>query len=157
VLLTNKDYPTLYNSALVTAQQLQAVGIKAQLLVLDWPSALQMSMKGSVPWNFFFTGWITYVAQGGMQTLRTMASPAPVYTPPGGTAPPEFMKDFEEVSNGTTLAARQAAFADAQKLAFEDVMVIPFGVMPKVQTVRANVEHYIPFYNPRMYNVWFKQ
>jgi peptide/nickel transport system substrate-binding protein len=25
------------------------------------------------------------------------------------------------------------------------------------QAVRANVEHYIPFYNPRMYNVWFKQ
>jgi hypothetical protein len=26
--------------------------------------------------------------------------------------------------------------------------------MPKVQAVRANVEHYIPFYNPRMYNIW---
>ncbi len=157
VLLTNKDYPTLYNSALVMAQQLQADGINAQLQVLDWPSALQMSMKGSAPWNFFFTGWITYVAQGGMQTLRPMAEPSPVYTPPDGKVPAQFMKDFVEVSNGTTLAARQAAFADAQKLAFEDVMVIPFGVMPKVQAVRANVEHYIPFYNPRMYNVWFKQ
>jgi hypothetical protein len=26
--------------------------------------------------------------------------------------------------------------------------------MPKVQGVRENVEHYRPFYNPRMYNVW---
>jgi len=156
VLLTNKDYPTLYNSALVMAQQLKAVGINAQLQVLDWPSALQMSMKGSEHWNFFFTGWITYVAQGGMQTLRTMAEPSPVFTPPGGKVPAEFMKDFNEVSNGPTLEDRRAAFADAQKIAFQDVMVIPFGVMPKVQGVRANVEHYIPFYNPRMYNVWLK-
>ena len=41
VLLTNKDYPSLYNSALVTAQQLKGVGINAELLVLDWPTALQ--------------------------------------------------------------------------------------------------------------------
>ncbi|MGH2896993.1 MAG: ABC transporter substrate-binding protein, partial [Solirubrobacteraceae bacterium] len=139
VLLTNKDYPTLNNSALVMAQQLKAVGINAQLLVLDWPSALQMSMKGTPNWNFFFTGWITYVAQGGMQTLRTMAEPNPVFTSPGGKVPAQYMKDFTEVSNGTTLPARQAAFADAQKLAFEDVMVIPFGVMPTVQGVRADV------------------
>ncbi|HSU05399.1 MAG TPA: ABC transporter substrate-binding protein [Acetobacteraceae bacterium] len=157
VLLTNKDYPVLYNSALVMSEQLKAVGINAQLQVLDWPSALQRSMKGSEKWNFFFTGWITYVAQGGMQTLRTMAEPNPVFTSPGGKVPAQYMKDFDEVSNGTTVAARQAAFADAQKLAFEDVMVIPFGVMPKVQGVRANVEHYTPFYNPRMYNVWIKQ
>ncbi len=157
VLLTNKDYPILYNSALVMAQQLKAVGINAQLEVLDWPTALQTSLKGSADWNFFFTGWITYVAQGGMQTLRAMAEPSPVFTPPGGKVPAQFMADFNTVSNGKTLAERQAAFADAQKLAFEDVMVIPFGVMPKVQGVRANVEHYIPFYNPRMYNVWFKQ
>ena len=52
---------------------------------------------------------------------------------------------------------RQAAFADAQKIAFEQVMVIPTGVMPQVQAVRDNVEHYVPFYDPRMYNVWFKQ
>jgi len=157
VLLTNKDYPSLYNSALVMTQQLKAVGINAQLLVLDWPSALQMSLKGTADWNFFFSGWITYVAQGGQQTLRTMAEPNAVFTPPDKKDPPQFMKDFDEVSNGATLAARKAAFADAQKLAFEDVMVIPTGVMPKVQGVRANVEHYIPFYNPRMYNVWVKQ
>jgi len=66
------------------------------------------------------------------------------------------MKAFEEVANGSTLEARKAAFEQAQKIALEDVMVIPMGVIPKVQAVRANVEHYVPFYNPRMYNVWLK-
>jgi peptide/nickel transport system substrate-binding protein len=156
VLLTNKDYPSLYNSGLVVAQQLKAVGINAELLVLDWPTALQKAMNGTPDWNFFFTGWITYVAVGGVQTLRPMAEPNPVYTPPGGKTNPEFMKAFEEVANGSSLEVRQAAFARAQKIALEDVMVIPMGVMPKVQAVRANVEHYEPFYNPRMYNVWLK-
>lgn len=157
ILLTNKDYPSLYNTALVTAQELKAAGINAQLQVLDWPTALQTSMKGSNAWNIFFTGWITYVAQGGMQTLRPMAEPAPVFTPPDGKVPADFMKDFDIVSNGKTMQERQAAFADAQKIAFEQVMVIPTGVMPQVQAVRDNVEHYVPFYDPRMYNVWLKQ
>jgi hypothetical protein len=26
-----------------------------------------------------------------------------------------------------------------------------------VQAVRANVEHLVPFYNPRMYNVWLNK
>lgn len=155
-LLTNKDYPSLYNSALVMSQQLKSVGINAELLVLDWPTALQKAMNGTPDWNFFFTGWITYVAVGGVQTLRPMAEPNPAYTPPGGKTDPEFMKQFEIVANGPSLEGRQAAFALAQKIAFEDVMVIPMGVMPKVQAVRANVEHYVPFYNPRMYNVWVK-
>ncbi len=157
VLLTNKDYPSLYNTALVTSQQMKAIGINAELLVLDWPTALQKSMKGTPDWNFFFTGWITYVAVGGVQTLRPMAEPTPVYTPPGGKTDPEFMKAFETVANGPTLEARQAAFVQAQRIALDDVMVVPMGVMPKVQAVRANVEHFVPFYNPRMYNVWLNK
>jgi peptide/nickel transport system substrate-binding protein len=156
VLLTNKDYPSLYNTALVMAQQLKSIGVNAELQVLDWPTALQKSMKGTPDWNYFFTGWITYVAVGGMQTLRPMAEPNAVYTPPDGKTDPAFMAAFEEVANGATLEIRQAAFARAQKIALDDAMVVPLGVMPKVQAVRTNVEHFQPFYNPRLYNVWLK-
>ena len=45
VLLTNKDYPPMYNSALVMQQQLQAVGINAQMKVVDWPTSVQMSQN----------------------------------------------------------------------------------------------------------------
>ena len=156
VLLTNKDYPSLYNTALVVAQQLKAIGINAELQVLDWPTALQKSMKGTPDWNYFFTGWITYVAVGGMQTLRPMAEPNPVYTPPDNKTDPAFMAAFEQVANGATLEIRQKAFAQAQQIALEDAMVVPMGVMPKVQGVRSGVEHFEPFYNPRLYNVWLK-
>ena len=41
VLLTNKDYPPMYNSALVMQQELQAIGINAQMKVVDWPTSVQ--------------------------------------------------------------------------------------------------------------------
>ena len=41
ILLTNKDYPAMYNSALVMQQQMQAIGINAQLKVVDWPTSVQ--------------------------------------------------------------------------------------------------------------------
>jgi len=157
VLMTNKDYPTRYNTAVVMAEQMKAVGINAELMVLDWPTALQKSLKGTPDWNFFFTGWMTYVAQGGQQTLRTMAEPSAVYVPPGGKVDEDYMRDFRETAFGATPADRQTAFARAQQRALETVMVLPFGVMPKTQGIRSNVEHYKPFWNPRLYNVWLRE
>ena len=136
------------------SQQMKAIGINAELLVLDWPTALQKAMKATPDWNFFFTGWITYVAVGGVQTLRPMAEPDAGLHAARWQDRPGIHEGIREVANGATLEARQAAFAQAQKIALDDVMVVPLGVMPKVQAVRANVEHFVPFYNPRLYNVW---
>ncbi len=38
ILLTNKDYTSMYNAALVVSEQLKAVGINAKLDVVDWPT-----------------------------------------------------------------------------------------------------------------------
>ncbi len=45
MLLTNKDYPSMYNAALVMSEQLKAVGINAQLKVVDWPTSVNMALK----------------------------------------------------------------------------------------------------------------
>jgi peptide/nickel transport system substrate-binding protein len=156
VLLTNRQFPIMYNTSVVMAEQLKAAGINAELLVLDWPAALQMSQRERQGWNFFYTGWITVVALGGPQTLRQMAEPNPVYVPPNNRVDPAFMAAFAEVNTAPTLEARRAAFARAQRIAFEQVMAIPFGVAPKVQAVRAQVENYVPYYNTRFSNVWLR-
>jgi ABC-type transport system substrate-binding protein len=64
------------------------------------------------------------------------------------------MAAFNEINTAPTLQARQAAFAKAQRIALEQVMAIPFGVAPKTQAVRANVEGYKAYYTPRLSNVW---
>ena len=43
-----------------------------------------------------------------------------------------------------------------ERIAYDDVMVIPMGTLPKGQAVRANVENFKPYYIPRMSNVWLR-
>lgn len=45
----------------------------------------------------------------------------------------------------------------ARQIAIESVMVLPFGIMPKVRGIRSNVQHDSPFWNPRLYNVWLSE
>ena len=153
-LLTNREFPYMYNTSLVMAEQLKAAGINAELLVLDWPAALQKSIKDTEGWNFFYTGWITVIALGGPQTMRQMAAPSNVWKPKEADA--EFQAAFQVLAGGKTLDERKAAFAKAQARALDQVMAIPFGAMPKTQAVRANVEGFKAYYIPRMSGVWLK-
>jgi len=152
VLLTNQQFPSMYNTSLVMAEQLKAVGINAELRVLDWPTALATSEKETTGWNFFYTFWATVTAQGGPASLRNLANH--VYKPVDNAADPEFDAAFAQVQNGATIEERRAAFADAQTIALEKVMAIPFGTMPNAQGIRSNVENFEPFYNTRLANVW---
>src|SRR5260221_2337327 len=40
ILLTKKDYTSMYNAALVVSEQLKAAGINAKLDVVDWPTSV---------------------------------------------------------------------------------------------------------------------
>jgi peptide/nickel transport system substrate-binding protein len=156
ILLTNREYASMYNASLVMSEQLRAVGINAQLSVLDWPAALQLSTT-TQGWNFFFTGWTSVIAQGGAQSLRNLANPANVHKPPNNQSDEAFMAAFNEVNRSPTLDERRAAFARAQARAFEQVMAIPFGVMPKVQAVRSNIDGFQPYFAVRVSNVSMRQ
>lgn len=156
VLLTNQQFPNMYNSALVMAAQLQAAGMNAELRVLDWPTALATSEKETEGWNFFYTYWATVTAQGGPNSLRNLADPNNVFKPEDNKGPEAFNTAFDKVQNGATIEERAAAFADAQEIALEEVMAIPFGIMQSAQGIRSDVENYKPFYNIRVSNVWLE-
>ena len=156
ILLTNREFPLMYNTSLVMEQQLKAAGINAELLVLDWPAALAMSQKETKGWNFFFTFWSTVVAIGGPQTMRQLAPPVSVQKWPGD-ADADFMSSVRQLGEGTTIEERKAGFAKAQERALDLVMAIPFGAMPKTQAVRANVQNFKSYYATRMSNVWIKR
>jgi peptide/nickel transport system substrate-binding protein len=154
-LLTNRDFPLMYNTSLVMAEQLKAVGINAELLVLDWPAALAKSQRETEGWNFFYTFWATVVAIGGPQTMRQLAPPASVQKWKGDPDP-AFMEAVKQLAEAATIEERRAGFAKAQERALELVMAIPFGVMPKTQAVRANVQNFKAYYVARMSNVWIR-
>ncbi|MET3577167.1 peptide/nickel transport system substrate-binding protein [Mesorhizobium robiniae] len=152
VLLTNQQFPSMYNSALVVSEQLKAAGINAELRVLDWPTALATSENEVQGWNFFFTYWATVTAQGGAASLRNIANH--VYKPVDNAADAAFDKAFAGVQSGSTVEERRDAFAQAQTIALQKVMAIPFGSMSNVQGIRSDVENFDPFYNTRLANVW---
>ncbi|WP_158626054.1 ABC transporter substrate-binding protein [Arsenicitalea aurantiaca] len=157
VLLTNQQFPSMYNSALVMAAQLQAAGMNAELRVLDWPTALATSEQETQGWNFFYTFWATVTAQGGPTSLRNLADPNNVYKPVDNVGDPDFNAAFDAIEAGETIEERREAFARAQEIAFEEVMAIPFGIMSNAQGIRTEVEGFVPFYNTRVSNVWFAQ
>ena len=156
VLLTNKDYPSMYNAALVMAEQLKAVGIKAELKVVDWPTSVTTMQNTTTGWNFFFTGYGTQPALGALATMVFFAPPNANYKPAPGKDDPDLLAAFRDMNDQPDPKARQAAFARMQKIILDNVYAVPFGSLTKVQGVRANVGGYVPFRIPRMSNVWFK-
>ncbi len=155
VLLTNKDYTSMYNAALVVQEQLKAVGINAEVKVVDWPTSVQMSLKPDTGWNLFFSGWGTQPALGALATMAFMAPPVAQYMPKDGKDDPDVLAAWRDMNAMPTKEERKAAFGRMQAALLEKAYSLPFGSLTKVQASRANVDGYVPFRIPRMSNVWF--
>ena len=141
VLLTNKDYPPMYNSALVMQQQLQAVGINAQMKVVDWPTSVQMWQNTSDGWNFHFTrAGARSRRLVPLATMQFLVQPKATYKPKGGKDDPDVLAAWNDMNTLPTPEGRQEAFARMQKLVLERVYAVPFGSFTKVQAVRSNVQ-----------------
>jgi peptide/nickel transport system substrate-binding protein len=158
VILTNRDYPPMYNSALVMEQQLKAVGINASLRVVDWPTSVQMSQRvNSTEWHFFHSGWGTQPALGALATMQFLVSPGANYRPKDDKDDPDVLAAWNDMNNLRDPAARQEAFARMQRLVLERAYAYPFGSLTKVQASRANVKGFAPFRIPRFSNVWIER
>ncbi len=158
ILLTNRDYPPMYNAALVMQQQLQAVGINAQLRVVDWPTSVQMSQRlNSNEWHFYHSGWGTQPALGALATMQFLVAPGAQYRPRDDKDDPDVLAAWNDMNTLPTEAERRAAFARMQRLVLERAYAYPFGSLTKVQAVRATVQNFTPFRIPRFANVWMRR
>ena len=156
ILLTDKDYPAMYNSSLVMQQEMKAIGIDAQLKVVDWPTSANMALKPDTGWNLFYTGWGTNTALGALSTMQLFVMPAAVYMPKGGVDDPELLAAWNDMNSLLTPQERKEAFARMQQYTLEQVYALPLGSLTKVQAVRSNVKGYVPYRIPRMSNVWLQ-
>src|SRR5258708_10042526 len=157
ILLTNKDYTSMYNAALVVAEQLKAIGMNVKLEVLDWPASLQRWDKGGPGWNFFFNGTGTQPALGPLATMKFFVPPTNIaYHPKDNVADPDLVAAYADMVSQPKAEDRQAAFARMQKVILEKVYALPFGSLTKVQAVRENVKGFTPFRIPRFSNVWLE-
>jgi peptide/nickel transport system substrate-binding protein len=159
VLLTNKDYTSMYNAALVMSEQLKAIGIKVRLDVTDWPTSVQKREKEADTWNYFFNGWGTNTALGPSSVFRQMAAPSNFYMAVGladkfpDKVDRPFNEAYTDMLTRPTLEERKAAFARAQHRLMDQALVLPFGWLHKIQATRVNVKNFVPFRIPRFSNV----
>ena len=153
-ILTNKDYTAMYNSAVVQAEQMKAVGINAVIQVVDWPTSMGMYMKADTGWNYFHTGWGTQPALGELSVMAFFAPPNAAYRPLPGKDDPDVVALWNDMNTKLEPAERQQAFEKLQQVVLERGYALPFGSMTKVQAVRTNVQGFVPFRIPRFSNVW---
>jgi peptide/nickel transport system substrate-binding protein len=155
VLLTNKDYASMYNAALVMAEQLKAVGVNAQMRVLDWPSAVQTGHNPNGGWNYYFTGWASETALGPLGVMQDLTPPNILFRPrdPNGIA--ELNGAYVDMTQKVDPKERQEAWVRVQTIVLDRAYALPFGSVTKIQAVRSNVQGFTPFRIPRMSNVWF--
>ena len=97
----------MYNAALVMAEQLKSIGIKTELKVMDWPSSVQTYNNTDQGWNFFFTGWGTQPALGGLATMAFFAPPVAVYKPKPGQDDPDVVASWKEMNSLPTRGGAQ--------------------------------------------------
>ncbi|HRY25124.1 MAG TPA: ABC transporter substrate-binding protein [Geminicoccaceae bacterium] len=152
VLLTNSDYTNMYNAALVMSEQLKDIGINAELKVVDWPTSRQ-ERDNTDNWNLFFTGFGTGPSIGPQGAVVDLVPPANLSRAPEN---PELNDAWSRMQLEETFEGRKAAFNDVQTIFYENAYAIVMGDIQKVQGVRSNVDGFVPFRIPRLWNVWFE-
>jgi peptide/nickel transport system substrate-binding protein len=116
--IATKEYEYMYNSALVARQQMEEVGFKVDLQVLDWATVVQRRNKPEL-WDVFTTG-ITF-------------NPDPALTSnlqcnwPGWWCHEEKERLLAELIREADLTKRRAIIERIQAVFYEDVGRIKMG------------------------------
>lgn len=147
VLLTTKDYPYMYKTALVTQANLEAAGFTVDLQVFDW-ATLQTHRADKTKWDMFFTGFLF--------TVEPTSIP---FMPAQGTWPGWYQSDkmqqlVAEFQSKAKFADRKAVAEKMQALFYEEVPVIKYGDSFELVVLRNNVQGYRNLIDITFWNVW---
>jgi len=143
--ITTKEYEWMYNTALMSSQQMEDVGFKVDLQVLDWATLVQRRGKPEL-FDIFSTGF----------TLNPdpAISTAVQCNWPGSWCLEEKDKLLAEMARETDPKKRRAMIEKVQALFYEDVGRIKFGDYFDLWVTRKEVRGFKP--GPYLYfwNAW---
>lgn len=147
VLLTTKDYPYMYKTALVTKANLEAAGAKVDVQVYDW--ATLISRRGDKSkWDMFFTGFLFAVEPTAIPFAPAKG------TWPGWYQSEGMQKLVEEFQSKTDFNERKAVAQKMQKLYYEELPVIKYGDAFELVVMHKNVKGYRNMFDVTFWNVW---
>ena len=116
--LTTKEYEQMYKTALVASQQLEEVGVKVDLQVVDWATLVQRRVKPDV-FDMFSTFFV-FTADPALHTSVQCNFP-------GWWCTPEKERVLGDLARESDVKKRKALVDQLQTVFYEDVGRIKFG------------------------------
>lgn len=145
--ITTKEYQWMYKNALVAKQQLEAVGFKVDLQVVDWATLVQRRAKPEV-WDVFSTG-ITFNPEPAFST-------GTLCNWPGWWCHEDKEQWMDAMARESDPKKRRAMWEKVQTIFYEDVGRVKFGDFFGLTAVRKEVHGYRPTNEMNFWNVWLK-
>ena len=145
--ITTKEYQYMYKNALVAAQQLEAVGFKIDLQVVDWATLVQRRNKPEV-WGVFSTA-ITFNPEPAFSTATNCNWP-------GWWCHDDKEHWLEALGRESDPKKRRAMWEKVQQIFYEDVGRVKYGDFFGLVAVRKEVHDFRPTNETNLWNVWLK-
>ena len=131
--VTTKEYEWMYKNALVAKQQLEEVGFKIDLQVVDWATLVQRRNKPEL-WDIFSTGF-TFGPEPALLTSTQCNWP-------GWWCLEEKERANDALTKESDPKKRRAHLERMQQLFYEDVGRIKFGDYFTLDVVRKDVRNF---------------
>ena len=143
--ITTKEYEWMYKNALVAKQQLEAVGMKVDLQVVDWATLVQRRNKAEL-FDIFSTGF-TFNPDPAFNTAVDCNWP-------GWWCLPDKDRWMEAIRREADPRLRRAMWEKVQTLFYEDVGRIKFGDYFSLVVNRKDVKGLLAVNELALWNVW---
>ena len=140
--LTTKEYSYNYNFALATKPQLEAVGMKVDLQLVDWATLIQRRAKPEL-WDVFVTGHDT----PNHPVLMPFMNP----TWPGWWDTPEKNKLYNDLFAEVDDKKANALVEDIERLVMKEVPYVKIGEYFGLRGARKELKGYV---NPVHFFFW---
>jgi peptide/nickel transport system substrate-binding protein len=143
--LTTQEYQWMYKNALVARQQLEEVGFKIDLQVVDWATLVQRRNKPEL-YDVFSTGF-------GFTPDPALATAVDCNWP-GWWCHEEKNRMLEAVFKEVDPARRKAAWERVQQLFYEDAGRIKFGDYFSLDVARKDIRNFAMTPELFFWNAW---
>jgi peptide/nickel transport system substrate-binding protein len=117
-ILTSRDYDHVYNASVVVKEQLEAIGMKVKLDVLDWATLVDKRNKPD-QYDAFVTG--TSMVSTPPQLLQLNSNW------PGWTEDPKITELMEKINSAKSVKDAKPDWDKLQAYVYEYVPVVKFG------------------------------
>ena len=149
LILTDSSFKNHNDTAITIGEQLKAIGMKVNVKVVDWPTALSGTTKKE--------GWNAWPLMMGIEPYEGPYNVVSFFAGPNAriqVEDPVIGAANATLNSALTLPERQAAFAKFQKQMTDEAFVLKVGEVGIFQATRANVKGYKPYRIPRMWDIW---